>query len=518
MLIVSLRALRKEIFPLDKKFKHWQRKIVDCWLFPEKRLLLVLVLLLVWLFGRALFFNQQRQLIAGDRLVWTDWPVHTGIAANFAWGNNFPPQNPFFSGIPLIYPFMADFLSGVLLALNVAYPLAFILPAIVLIASFFLLFIFLIRRLFSESQVVNMTAKTKPYRLAILALLISLFWGGMGFVYWLKESFADETVLVERLISPPREYTFWHEKGLWFFTFLYSEILPQRAFLFGLPIFFLILILLKLGWDKGDKGGEKHFLTAGLLSGLLPFFHTHTYISIVILSVSWVVVAGLIISIKQPKFRKRYLKAIFLYFLALGGMSLIQLPWFLSQNNQLPFEFGWMKGNENFFWFWFKNTGFFWPLAFLGFWKGKFSGFVKTLAVASWSLFLLPNLFRFAPWGYDNLKILTYWYLINSMLVITGLLWLWQKKLAGKIIAGLLFMSLIFSGLVEVARIIPTSRVQIGLWSDKDFQLAKSLRQKTEPKAIFLTATIHDHPVTAFAGRKIVIGFPGNMWSWGIVG
>ena len=62
----------------------------------------------------------------------------------------------------------------------------------------------------------------------------------------------------------------------------------------------------------------------------------------------------------------------------------------------------------------------------------------------------------------------------------------------------------------------PIIKTKINLWSRNDIELADVIIAKTEPRSLILTAAIHDHPVTALAGRKIIIGFPGNAWSWGL--
>lgn len=488
---------------------------------------LFFVLLVVWLFGRSLFFDKNGWLVAGDRLVWTDWPLHMAMAANFAWGQNVPSQNPTFAGIPLIYPFFADFLSGVLLILGATEPVSFAGPGVVLMLTFFGLFGTVAVRLLSSNMMYRPDKTDRSYMKAAGALFVSLFWGGLGWVYWLQEAFANEVTFIETLLVPPREYTFWAEKGLWFFTFLYSEILPQRAFLFGLPLFLLVLLLVLLGWkkwDTGGKGGKWEMLLAGILAGIMPFFHTHTYLSLLFLSVTMAGI-GAISLIRRDKtdtsYKEKYLKTLFLFFVPFVLLSIIQMPLFLSQSQGLPFEFGWMKRGENFFSFWFKNTGFFIPLYLLGLWKGGLGRWGKLVGVSAWMLFFLPNLFRFAPWGYDNLKILTYWYLIGSVFVVAGLAWMWNQRrirLISRIGVVVLFISLTLSGVVEVARLLPTRQKQIGLWSPQDQEFARELRQKTPPDAVFLTAAVHDHPVTALAGRKILLGFPGNSWSWGIEG
>ncbi|HCM38292.1 MAG: hypothetical protein UV61_C0021G0013 [Candidatus Gottesmanbacteria bacterium GW2011_GWB1_43_11] len=495
------------------------------------------IVLVVWLFGRALYVSNTGQITAGDRLVWTDWPVHLSIASSFAWGKNFPPQNPNFAGIPLVYPFFADFLSGILLVLGASYPLAFAVPGVVLTLAFFGLFVGLAREFFDKSDNTN-----KTY-MSFGALFLSIFWGGLGWVYWLAEVFSNETQFVSRLLAPIREYTFWQEKGLWFFTFLYSEILPQRAFLFGLPIFFLVLWLLWKGWScgagsrfAGDMGfakqnsgtrGLQYYVVAGVFAGISPFFHTHTFLSLWFLTLTMFGLGGIGVILvnkgdkRNQGLRKRYLEAGFLFFLPFAALTLVQLPLFHSQFKSLPFEFGWMKGSENFFLFWFKNTGLFIPLVLLGLWKGKFGKLERLVGVSSWALFILPNLFRFAPWGYDNLKIFTYWYLLNAPFVMGALIWMWNLRrirFINRIGVVLIFVSLTLSGVVEVGRLLDTGRMQIGLWSQEDQKIAQEIRQTTSPDSVFLTAAIHDHPVATLAGRKIVIGFPGNMWSWGIVG
>jgi hypothetical protein len=227
---------------------------------------------------------------------------------------------------------------------------------------------------------------------------------------------------------------------------------------------------------------------------------------------------GGIVVIRKKVLRKRWLKAIFLYGVPFVILAFVQLPLFLLQKRELPFVFGWMKNDENVVWFWFKNTGMFIPLALLGLWRGKIAIHLKLAGIAAWSLFILPNLFQFARWGYDNLKIFTYWYLISAFFAVVALVLIWRIRFVGPIVAVLLFISLTLSGVVEVSRILDTKRVQIGLWSREDQEFAQAVKTQTEPTAVFLTAAIHDHPVASLAGRKIVIGYPGNSWSWGLDG
>lgn len=464
--------------------------------------LLILSTVIVLLFSKSIF-QSESTITAGNRLVWTDWPIHFAITNAFVKGNNFPPQNPQFAGENLAYPFLADFLSGILIILGASLSFSYILPGIILaIASMSLLYYLGI--ILTSNK--NVTA---------VGILIAVFWGGLGFIYLIQDIQSSGSLL-STLIYPAHEYTFYQEKNLWFFSFLYSEILPQRSFLFGLPLFLISFILMILGLNKTKK---RYVLFSGLLIGIMPFFHTHSYISILMLS-SVYLPLFLVNKLKDKGFKifKENLAIIILFLvLPITGFALIQLPLFSSLDTKqtIGLNWGWMKGSENFIIFWFKNTGFFWPLWVLAIFKAKVSSEYKSIAIASIILFVLPNIFRFASWPYDNLKIFTYWYLIGAFLVASSLYFIAKKGIVGKVFAFSLFVSLVLSGIIEVSRVVLSDQAKIVIWSQEDIYLASVIENNTEPDAIILTAPVHNHPVSALAGRKVVIGFPGNAWSWG---
>lgn len=459
--------------------------------------------LLIQIFNKSIYIDSNR-IIAGNRLVWTDWPVHIAIISSFVHGNNFPPENPLYSGQIISYPFFSDFLSSVLESLGASLKISLIIPGIVLSLASIALIYFL---------GVMLTAKK---HLVLIGVIIGIFWGGLGFMYFIKDLITSGNFL-ETLKFPPYEYTFLQDKGFWFFSFLYSELLPQRAFLFGLPMFFSALILLILGIYQSER---KYLALSGYLVGVMPFFHMHSYLSFLMISSVFIFLTFLT-NLKEQgiKYALSKFKDIIVYFtLPIVGLGLIQAPVFLSVNlsQSLGLNWGWMKGNENFIVFWFKNSGFFWPLMILAFFILKKNTMARDLGLSSIVLFILPNIFRFASWPYDNLKIMTYWYLIGAFFVAISLSFVFQKGFLGKILSIILFVTLTLSGGIEIGRIMNTQKTQIPLWSKNDVELADTLKEVTPPKSLILTAAIHDHPSTALAGRKTIIGFPGNAWAWGL--
>lgn len=472
----------------------------------RKNIFIILSLLIISLVITGIFvksiYQDSSGIIAGNRLVWTDWPVHLAIISSFAKGANFPPQNPLYAGQSISYPFFSDFFSSVLQILGADLKTSLILPGIILGISFLAILYFF---------GLYLTKK----KTAIIGVFVGIFWGGLGFIYFIQDLLNSN--FIETLKFPPHEYTFYGEKNLWFFSFLYSELLPQRSFLFGLPMFFIALILLIIGVSHKKN---TYLIFSGIIFGIMPFFHMHAFISL-LLFLSIFLPLTLITTFKNNGFEKakEQFLSLTLYFLApLLGLILIQTPYLLSINTNkiIGFNWGWMKGQENFFLFWFKNTGFFWPLLIFAIWKTKLNPLAKNIAISSMILFILPNIFRFAPWPYDNLKIFTFWYLIGAFFVAESLVFLYKKGLLGKILSILLFLSLILSGVVEDIRIFNTERTKIQIWSQKDIELASTIVEKTRPNSVILTAAVHDHPAAALAGRRIIIGFPGNAWSWGM--
>ena len=42
-----------------------------------------------------------------------DLPFHLSVITSFAYGNNFPPEDPTYAGVRFTYPFLTDFVSAI---------------------------------------------------------------------------------------------------------------------------------------------------------------------------------------------------------------------------------------------------------------------------------------------------------------------------------------------------------------------------------------------------------------------
>ena len=49
-----------------------------------------------------------------------DLPFHLSVITSFAYGNNFPPEDPTYAGVRFTYPFLSDFVSAIFLQCGVS--------------------------------------------------------------------------------------------------------------------------------------------------------------------------------------------------------------------------------------------------------------------------------------------------------------------------------------------------------------------------------------------------------------
>ncbi|MEK7163864.1 MAG: hypothetical protein AAB768_01830 [Patescibacteria group bacterium] len=398
---------------------------------------------------------------AGGSNVWGDWAGHIGYIANWLYGANWPPQNPWYSGIRLAYPFLFDYTSAILAKIGLSIPWSLQLPGII----FSIILVVLIYKLTLRI--------TKSNVAAVLAISIFMFSGGLGFMY-----------------KDTKELTHSYEHNIQWVNFVISEMIPQRGILIGLTAAISIFIL----WES------EYFLLAGITAGLIPFFHAHTYL--VILGISG------IYYFYKPKW------VWWKFFLPAIVLAIPQLLYFLPQTSGfVHWQPGWAAHvqKDNWLWFWFKNIGFMLPLLPIA-WATSFFKFRRLfwLYLPFILIFVVSNLLIFQPWENDNSKMLRFWYLGSS--ILAG----WYLIRIPKVIALILFVTIIYSGAYDAGSWLNFEKNKLMLWNRSDMESAEFIKTNTIRGSVFLTNDNHNHWLVDLAGRKIVLGFRGWLWSWGI--
>jgi hypothetical protein len=165
-----------------------------------------------------------------------------------------------------------------------------------------------------------------------------------------------------------------------------------------------------------------------------------------------------------------------------------------------------------------KNTGLFIPLILIAIlMRGRDYLVPKRLLLfyLPFTLcFIVPNLIKMAPWIWDNIKVLYYWWLASAPIVALLLARLWRQGNWQRVTAVALFVCLTFAGALDVAGISLRS-VKYGIFDAAGVRFAEVVKEKTARRALVIQAPVHNTPVF-LTGRRSLMGYPGHIWTHGL--
>lgn len=466
---------------------------------PTDKVAVIIFLLSLFLFSiiaPKLLIQKDDGLYTGLINAFGDIAWHSSLITTFAEGQSFPPQDPIFAGTRLVYPFLTDFLSAALLKSGASLPTSVNLLGAILI-PLLLTLLYCFTREFTQSRLAGIIA-------------VILFLGGgatLGFIRFpadLAASGQPPLTFLQHL--PNRDYSGVgvDEQGFHFLNPVTTLLLPQRSFMFGIPLSLSILLLLWWGSESPQRH-YKPFIAAGILSGLLPLFHAHTVLT---------TGAAAIALFSVARHKKPW--AAYAITALLSGLPEIMfyLTDFGASNAFARYAPGWTKGERNTVLFWLQNTGLYLPLIPLGLFL-KIPRAVKALAIAGLLIFTAANIFLFAPWAWDNFKLLVFWLIFSLPLfgylaarAIQNKQWLLATA------AALLILLHSLSGILDVWKLsLPTAAAWLE-WSNTSIAAAQTIQKATKPGDSIVTASIHNSPV-ALTGRLHYLGFTAHVWSHG---
>jgi hypothetical protein len=128
--------------------------------------------------------------------------------------------------------------------------------------------------------------------------------------------------------------------------------------------------------------------------------------------------------------------------------------------------------------------------------------------------FLVPNAITLAPWIWDNIKVLFYWYLASTPLVALLLAKLFQSTLRWRIAGSVLLVSLILAGSLDIWRIVSRT-TEFRLFDREGMAFAAQVLQNTEPRSLVLHGPVFDTPLF-LTGRRSLLAYPGWAWTRGL--
>jgi hypothetical protein len=466
----------------------------------------ILVAVSVLLFNRVLF-EKQHGLYTGFANNLGDLPFHLQVTNSFAKGNNFPPEDPVFAGAPLTYPFMADFLSAILVSSGYSLRTSLFVPNMLLMLSFVILL---------RSWTIELTDN----RLAgFLAPLLVIFSGGLGWIMIISDVRHNGGHLFHYLLNLPHDFTILPGHTWRWGNSLTTLLVPQRSLLLGLPV--AVLVFRQWWIAQRDfllspevapsHSAMRRQIAAGILCGLLPLIHTHVFLGVV------GVAAG-------AALLSRCWRLWLAFFIPTALMASPELLWLIRGIGSRAHVFfaihaGWDHGDLNPVWFWLLNTGLFIPLliASLAWRVGGEPLMSRRVAIyyAPFVLcFLTPNLIKLAPWEWDNIKVLFLWFVASCPLVARLLAHWWQLRRGARALAVGILCTLCLAGFLDLSRIAFHS-VQLRVFDKDGIDIAKEITERTAPRALILHAPTFDSPVF-LTGRRSLLGYPGQIWSRGL--
>jgi len=470
-----------------------------------------------WLFFEQTMYETAQGIFTGGSQNLGDLPFHLGAIFGFTEGNNFPPQNPSFAGAKFSYPFIADLLTAAFMKLGTGVTAAMTAQNI---AWAFSLLVIL------ERFAAKLTGSKLAGRLVPFLLFFS---GGLGFAWFLKDYWEQGKGIWEFLWDLPRDYTI-GDKLRWGNSMVVLFI-TQRSLLLGMPLALLVLgyirkVFFAEAAEPSPNGAIASLRTpilAGLLAGTLPLIHLHS------LAVLFVVTGSCFV-LRPARWRE---------WTAFGvGVCLIAVPelvWSMAGSASetskfIGWHFGWDMRDDGLLWFWLKNTGVVIPVIAAGIYllmspagrsepaghesRGPKANTLLLFYLPFVFLFLVSNVVKLAPWEWDNIKVLIYWYVGSLPLMAYALAWAWQKGRAGKAAAGIVFVVLISAGALDVWR-TSTGQIKTKVFETDAVRLAEQIKAKTAPNALFLNAPTYNSAVV-LSGRRSFMRYSGHLSSHGI--
>ena len=504
----------------------------------------IVVALILWRAFQRAMIELPDGIYTGVLNNFGDLPFHLSVITSFAYGNNFLPEDPTYAGVRFTYPFLTDFVSAIFVRCGANLRQSMFIENFVVAIAF----VGLLHR-WALTMVRDRFA-------AVLTPVLVLLNGGFGWVLFWNAATQNQNSLSGFLKSLPPSFTVIPETTWRWGNAVSALLIPQRGFLLGLPLAVIVFTQWWLATEQGDPGDkgeqgkrrkgnrEKHktarkaqvkesttavssnfpllphspiplsvrrMIAAGVVAGLLPLVHAHSFVV--------VMAVGTCIALLQRRWRA---------WIAFGVVaSLVALPqmWWSTHHSAVDaakffeWQFGWDRGKEEVIWFWIKNSGLFIPLTVAALlWREEKKRLVPRpllLFFLPFTLcFIVPNILKMAPWIWDNIKVLFYWWLASAPLVALLLARLWRQGNVKRVVAIVLLASITAAGALDVASIVLRSTTY-QVFDSSGIQFAELIKRQTQPRALVMHAPVHNHPVF-LTGRRSLMGYPGHIWTHGL--
>ncbi|MBL7169612.1 MAG: hypothetical protein ISS48_01165 [Candidatus Aenigmarchaeota archaeon] len=506
--IVFRKKLHKNFNKIIKEIKKVRKKD-----FLKSSFFIYLFITLLWIitFARGLRIDEYDSIRCIDGFC-CDAPFHMAITNSFVYKNNFPPKYPLYYETKMVYPFLNDFYSSILIKGGLGLVSSIMIPDILLIycitSSVYIFF----------KEVFKKEDKT------ILISLLIFFFGGIGFMNIISAIFnismgptqlsLDNKNLINS-INGVVSYPYFN------FTEIFTNIfVPQRSYLIGFP---LVVLILWIYYKYFENIELKHLLVLSIPYGLLPMFHAHSFIFISIMT-AFIFLSDLkrnfriysMFNEKSFKLIKKWIVFGCIVFI----LSFPQLLWILTQNKQPHFfsfvinDAHWKLNNNlknpllNGIVFWIRVMGI--PILLAPFGYILMDKKTRKYFIPIILVFLAMSVVRLQPSFGDNNKLTLYFFMFISMMSGKFLSKLFSWNILSKFIVILLIFMICIHSPFYFRQNLFISRQFI--FSSFEREVADWIIKNTKSNSIFLTEDTSNHLVPSLAGRQVIKG----VYAWNL--
>lgn len=231
---------------------------------------------------------------------WSDLGVHLSIAETLNSGGNFPPEVPYFAGVPLVYHWFADFHAAILARAADQFSIPAMVVQSTVLAFALALLVGSLARLLLRGRHAG--------RVAALAAGLAVFGGGMGYLRLagdLWNGAGDPLTLISSASYDNRWLTDWPYFRIP--SVMGTGLLAHRASTAGLPILVGAVLLLVTGMPAARRvaGGWRDrpglIALAGVLGALLAPFHFFFFPAFPLIALLWVAASGRLLDRAAPR-------------------------------------------------------------------------------------------------------------------------------------------------------------------------------------------------------------------------
>ena len=394
-----------------------------------------------------------------------DLSLHWSLIRYLASTGHWWPASPILAGDPLRYPFGSDLFNALLLRSGVPLPQGLIGCALV------------------GAVLTGVALWRWGGAMAVAALIFN---GGMAGFAALVGSGND-----------PDSHSEW--KNLFLTLFV-----TQRGFLFALPAGLFLLCDWRRWIRQPEAPGLLPVPVAVLFLCAIPFFSVHTALFL------GAMMAGIVLLNPPVRFRMSTLVLIAWPLMAVTGWLVTSGAGGHSAAGSIGWAPGWMSNGSVGFWFW--NFGILPALALVLLvlvLRGRGEPEDRPFVFVSLFVFVSCLLVRFAPWPWDNTKLMLW-----CWLALIPSLWRLVIRPCPIPLRILLLVLLFGSGAVSLA---------LGLDGRHGYEMADRVAMEDADRllrdvpadAVIACSPEYNHPVL-LAGHRAVCGYEGHLWSHGL--